>query len=507
MTTATLVIETPTSEGDAIAGRRTVARAMKAGMWLWPSFVVLDAFMCFVAYPNASFSRLLVYRMVVELAFLGVYRASLRGKLELKMLFWLQNMCYSLAALAIAVMAIELGGIHSAYLHGISVVALVRATLVPTHWRQGRNTYARIALAFPVVIAFVAFVSPSARAAWLTAPSLIEFASNYIFVLASSVIGMVTGHIVWSAREQLFRARRVGRYRLQAPIGRGGMGEVWLAWDQSLHRNVALKILRVGDASSPESVRRFELEAQAAGRLRGPHVVQIFDFGASEDGLYFIAMEYLSGMNLANLVDRYGPLPLQRVIHLGIQACLALEEAHSAGVIHRDLKPQNLYLTHSVSEPETLKLLDFGIARLRTPGPERSARLTWTGTMVGTPAFLAPELWRGGEADERSDVYALGVTLHFLLTGTTPFDGMSWGQIQQMHEAASALVLSVPGEDVVDRAFASLLGRCLAREREQRIQTASELHAALAGLHDPEGWTPARAEEFWQLAQRDRFGA
>ena len=122
----------------------------------------------------------------------------------------------------------------------------MRAALVPTHWRRGLKTYARIALAFPLVMGVGAVISPVARDEWLRAESLIVFASNYVFVLASSCLGLVTGHIVWSTQQQLFRARRIGRYRLEAPIGRGGMGEVWLAWDQSLHRNVALKILPPG---------------------------------------------------------------------------------------------------------------------------------------------------------------------------------------------------------------------------------------------------------------------
>src|SRR5690606_619937 len=139
--------------------------------------------------------------------------------------------------------------------------------------------------------------------------------------------------------------RRVGRYRLQAPIGRGGMGEVWLAWDQSLQRNVALKLLRMGSGAGPEMVKRFEREAQAAGRLQGEHVVRIFDFGASDDGLYYIAMEYLDGVDLATLVEREGALPPARAARVARQACLALEEAHAAGIIHRDIKPNNLLLT------------------------------------------------------------------------------------------------------------------------------------------------------------------
>lgn len=499
------VIATPTGEAESNAGRRLVARAMWIGLWVWPSFMLLDLYMCFVAYPGAPCGLFLVYRVAVELAFVGVYRASRRGTMELNRLFQLQNLCYGGAALGIALMAVHLGGIRSPYMHGISIVALVRAALVPTHWRRGLRTYIRIALAFPLVMGVGAAISPIAREEWLNAPSLIVFASNYVFVLASSTLGLVTGHIVWSAQEQLYRARRVGRYRLEAPIGKGGMGEVWLAWDQSLRRNVALKIMRVWARSSPEAVRRFELEAQAAGQLRGPHVAHIFDFGASEDGLYYIAMEYLTGLDLASLVEKFGPMPPARVVALGMQACLALEEAHVAGIIHRDLKPHNLYLTRTPDQPDFLKLLDFGIARLRSDEPGNQ-RLTWTGAMVGTPAYLAPELWQGGEADERSDLYALGVTLHFLLAGVTPSEGLSVQQLQAAHHRSEPPALRLPRTHPLTERLEPLLRKCLAPSPENRMQSARELRLALAALHDAALWSPADAEAFWKRVEKARFG-
>ena len=493
------VLSTPAADAEYAAGRRSVARTMLIGGWIWPAYTLLDIFMCFVAFPTARFNLFILYRVVVELAFVAVYRASIKGMLSLKRLVLLQDATYVAAAAAISLMALELGGIRSPYMHGISIVALVRTALVPTHWRKGLSTYAGIALAFPIVMAVAAGVAPAARHEWFSAASLIVFASNYIFVLTSSFLGLITGHIVWSAQEQLYRARKVGRYRLQAPIGRGGMGEVWLAWDQSLHRNVALKILRVS-ATSPAAVRRFELEAQAAGRLRGTHVVRIFDYGASDDGLYYIAMEYLTGMNLASVIEKFGPLPQARAIHIAIQACLALEEAHAAGIIHRDLKPHNLYLTHMPDELDFVKLLDFGIARLREAS--QAEPLTVAGLMVGTPSYLAPELWLGGLADERSDIYSFGVTLHVMLTGVTPFEGWSLQQLQIAHVRNLPLALRVPRGSRIE---APLL-KCLARSPDERIQTVSELRERLCELHESSKWTPADAEAFWKKADTARFG-
>jgi serine/threonine-protein kinase len=497
------VTHVATPDNQESAARRTVTRAMRIGLWVWPSYTLLDVYMCFVAYPGAPFQLFVLYRILVELAFVAVYRASVRGTVNVKRLFWMQNAAFVAAAVGIALMAVHLGGVRSAYMHGISIVALVRTALVPTDWRRGAITYAGIALCFPLVMGIVSILSPVSRDEWLNASSLIFFASHYVFVLTTSLLGLITGHIVWSTQEQLYQARRVGRYRLTAPIGKGGMGEVWLAWDQSLNRNIALKILRVGTTSNPAALRRFEIEAQSAGRLRGPHVAHVFDFGASDDGLYYIAMEYLSGMNLATLIEQFGALPPQRALHLAIQACVALEEAHEAGIIHRDLKPHNLFITHAPDEPDFLKLLDFGVARLRAAG-SADERLTRVGLVVGTPAYVAPELWHGGEADERSDIYAFGITMHVMLTGVTPFEGWSLAQLQAAHVTGKLPPPRIRRDDALSERVEALLRRCITWSAGDRIQTVRELREALVELHDPAAWTAADADAFWKHAESFR---
>ena len=492
------------TESKQEADRRTVMRATRVALVAWPAFTALDAFMCFVAYPGASFSRFVGYRAVVELVFFGLYRASTRRDTNVRHLFGWLNVSFGFAAIAISLMAIELGGIRSPYMHGISIVALVRAAVVPSPWRRSLRTYGRIGLAFPLVMAIGALLSPTLRAEWITTDALVTFAINYVFVLASSFIGMVTGHVTWSAQEQLYQARRIGRYRLQAPIGKGGMGDVWLAWDVSLRRNVALKILRGSTAPDPETIKRFEREAQAAGQLRGQHIVQVYDFGASDDGLYYIAMEYLPGMDLGTLVEEYGPLPPARAIRAVMQGCRALEEAHRAGIIHRDLKPHNLFMTRVGDDPDFVKLLDFGIARLPDPGGTAES-LTWTGVVVGTPSYLAPELLQGAPADERSDIYALGATLHFLVSGALPSAGRSRDSSDQEDAGATR-----PARHAYMRlepdGIPRIVRRCLAAFPEDRFQSARELYDALQRIYDPGAWARENAEEFWRLVERRRFG-
>lgn len=477
-------LATPVSAGalEADVRRHVVRRAMLIGIWVWPAFTIVDAWMSFVAYPNAPFTLFLLYRVVVEFALLATYRASLRPGARFEALEAGQHIAFAMAATAIALMATALGGVRSPYMHGISIVALVRAVVIPDSWRRAWPLFAVIGLVFPAVMAAGAIASPAARAAWLTSDALVVFASNYIFVLTSAFLGMVGSNMVWQAQQQVYRARRVGRYRLQAPIGKGGMGEVWLAWDLSLQRNVALKILRADGAAGAAAVARFEREALAASRLQSPHVIQIYDYGASDDGLYYIAMEYLNGMDLQTLVEREGRVEPRRAIHMMMQACRALEVAHAQGVIHRDIKPHNLFVCRADDDPDFIKLLDFGIVRLRE---HRGSEITWTGMLVGTPVYIAPEVWMGHPADERSDLYSLGVTFAYVLSGTTPGASgppnagpASAGQLPAPLFPAPATPL--------EQGLESLIRRCLARDPAERVGSARELYDELARLRGAE---------------------
>jgi len=461
---------------------------MRIGIWVWPSFTVVDAWMCFVAYPDAPFVLFLVYRIVIELALIAVYRASRRPAVSTASLRLSQNLTFTAIAVAIALMAISLGGTRSAYMHGISIVALVRAAVFPEPWRKAWTGFTGIAIAFPVVMGCVAAVSPELRAEWFSTESLVVFASNYVFVLSSATIGLLTSNIMWQAEQRVYRARRVGRYRLLAPIGKGGMGEVWLAWDASLQRNVALKLLRAMSDTGPDMVARFEREALATSRLESPDIIQIFDYGASEDGLYYIAMEYLTGRDLGTVVKEDGPVPVANAIEYMMQACLALEVAHHGGVIHRDIKPENLFLVRTEGEDDSIKLLDFGIVRFRE---STGSTLTWTGMLVGTPFYLAPELWTGSPADERSDIYSVGVTFYFLLTGRLPF-------VESDRTGRGALAAIFPNPTPAERDLEELVRQCLAPDPSQRVSSARVLRsrlescrASMSTLRTPASMNPA----------------
>jgi eukaryotic-like serine/threonine-protein kinase len=246
------------------------------------------------------------------------------------------------------------------------------------------------------------------------------------------------------------------------------MAAVYLARDQELERPVAVKVLETL-AGEEESRRRFVREARLAARLAHPNVVAVFDAG-EHDGAPYIVMEYVEGETLAELLARRGPLPAEEVVKLGRQACAGLQHAHDAGLVHRDVKPQNLL----VRRDGTLKISDFGIARAA-----EATQITSAGTILGTAGYLAPEQAAGGEASPAADVYGLGAVLYEALTGQPPVQLESLADLTTAHERPPAPVREL-APDAPDRLEQAVM-RALARRPEERPQTAAELARALDG--------------------------
>jgi predicted Ser/Thr protein kinase len=209
-----------------------------------------------------------------------------------------------------------------------------------------------------------------------------------------------------------------GRYKVLKKLGEGGMGTVYLAEQMSIGRKVALKLLQGNYATDDEFIARFRREARLAASLNHPNIVTVYDFDQSDDESLFIAMEYLDGGKLSDIIRGDGPLSIGRAARLGLQIAEGLEAAHRAGVIHRDIKPDNIMVMGEVGI-ETIKLMDFGIARLRDSGA--ASRLTRADVIMGTPAYMAPEQAEGAEVSEQTDIYALGIVLYEMLSGSVPF--------------------------------------------------------------------------------------
>ena len=265
-----------------------------------------------------------------------------------------------------------------------------------------------------------------------------------------------------------------GRYVVERIIGEGGMGVVYAAHHQAIGKRVALKILRVDMAGDREIVERFTNEARAASAVGSPHIVDITDFGRLPDGSAYFVMEYLDGPSLGDEIARCGMLSLDRVVKLGKQIALGLQAAHERGVVHRDLKPDNIMLASRQGEGDFAKILDFGIAKLG----KASMKLTKAGAVFGTPHYMAPEQAAGQPVDHRADIYSLGIILYELCAGRVPFDGENFMSIltQHMQKAPIRLVNLLPG---FPRNLDAVISKCLAKSTEQRYQTMSEVVADL----------------------------
>jgi HD-like signal output (HDOD) protein len=292
--------------------------------------------------------------------------------------------------------------------------------------------------------------------------------------------------------------RKVGNYTLEGQIGEGGMGVVYRAKHCVLKRPAAIKLLHSAKISS-DLLSRFESEAQLTCGLTSPHTVAVYDYGVTSEGLCYYVMEYLDGITLAELVKMYGPLPPSRAIHFLKQACLSLAEAHSAGLIHGDIKPENLMVCSRGGIPDTLKVLDFGLARSVSNRLERSQA---SRSLSGTPRYMPPEAFLDGQStDARSDLYSLGAVAYFLLTGEPVFPGTDLKSILTAHARHIPRQPSVRLGAPIDRDLEQVVMQCLAKAKQDRPASAQRLHQQLSRCRAGMTWTTANAEDWW--AQRE----
>ncbi|MFH1810811.1 MAG: protein kinase [Pseudomonadota bacterium] len=275
-----------------------------------------------------------------------------------------------------------------------------------------------------------------------------------------------------------------GRYEVYAKLGEGGMGAVYAARQAPLGRTVALKVLLKQLSKDPIAIKRFEKEALAISRLAHPNTVTIFDFGTTDQGLMYIAMEFLEGRSLRDVIGNEAPLRPRRVVRILAQMVRALSEAHQRGVIHRDLKPDNIMLVPTAGEPDFVKVLDFGVAKLRAPeGGPAVKTLTQGDVIFGTPRYMSPEQVNGIMDDPRSDLYAVGAIAYEMLASVPVFDGDSAMTIliKQVQDPPRPFA-RLPRPIEVPEALEALVLRLLCKDREQRIQSADALLEALDEL-------------------------
>ncbi len=304
-----------------------------------------------------------------------------------------------------------------------------------------------------------------------------------------------SGELTWQV-ERLIGTDLDGRYRLEDLLGKGGMGAVLRARHLFMDQAVAVKVLRPTLARDPSAARRFLREARGTLKVESEHAVKVLDFAITEDGLLYMVLELLDGRTVAAEVYHDGPLPLRRALRITRQACDALAAAHRVALVHRDLKPENIMLVRRGGDPDHVKVLDFGLAKVMEHAGNRAlslAALTQGDIVFGTPDYMAPEQAMGQPLDGRADIYALGATLYEMLTGRPPFVGPPMQVLaDHVRTPAPSLRAHAPSLDI-PADVESLVARCLAKDPAQRPQTADALAAEISAIETRLGVPGRRA--------------
>jgi eukaryotic-like serine/threonine-protein kinase len=388
----------------------------------------------------------------------------------------------------------------------LMVTVMVRAILVPS---RPSRTMVLSALAFvPTVIVCIARHHPTQLLPGFTPgfQKLHMTLNTVLWSVLGTTLATIVSRVIHGLRQQVAEANELGQYILEEPIGGGGMGEVWRARHRLLIRPAAIKLIRpqaLGALASDSELlmRRFEREARATAALKSPHTVQLYDFGATEDGRLYYVMELLDGLDLDTLVRQYGPLPAERVIHLLRQVCSSLQDAHGNGLVHRDIKPANVVVSRAGTTFDFVKVLDFGLVKLdtaRRAEDDAVAKLSTEGSTSGTPAFMAPEVVLGDAVtDHRVDLYALGCVAYWLLTGKTVFEGENAIQVMVHHAHTPPPRPSLRVEWPIPAPLEDLIMECLEKDPARRPPSAEVVSARLDAVPLTSAWTAERAEQWW----------
>jgi serine/threonine-protein kinase len=375
---------------------------------------------------------------------------------------------------------------------GMVFASLARAVLVPS---TPRRTFATTAAA----------CVPTLIGAWLllanTGPLRgPQMALTVLWHMGAVLLATVTTSVIYGLRKEVSLAQRLGQYTLLSKLGEGAMGEVYLARHALLRRPTAVKLL-VGGRHDAAQIERFEREVQQTSLLTHPNTISVYDYGHTPDGIFYYAMEYLDGLTLEELLEHDGPQPPGRVARLLAAVADALSEAHGVGLIHRDVKPANVFVCERGGHSDVVKVVDFGLVKLMDSG---DLSVTGTNLLIGTPLYMSPEsIERPGRIDPRSDLYALGCVAYHLLTGSPPFTGRNVIEVCAAHlhsqptPPSERLATPLPPE------LEGLVLRCLAKDPAERPASAAELRDRLAALEVTRSWTERDAAEWWQRRGRD----
>ncbi|TWT76328.1 Serine/threonine-protein kinase PknB [Planctomycetes bacterium CA13] len=404
------------------------------------------------------------------------------------------------SALADAIMIISINNWNC---FSWSLVILIYGIFMPNTWPRAAAILLPAVLIPSLVTKFSGWIDPNVSVLL----ALDDYGQPIPGALLAACIAIYAAHLIHGARLTAFQARQLAQYRITRLIGQGGMGQVFEAEHLLLKRNCAVKLIQPERSDDDRALVRFEREVRSTAKLTHPHTIQVYDFGQTKDGVFFFAMELLPGMNLRQIVELSGPLPPARVVHFLMQVCAALQEAHQAGLIHRDVKPANIFASERGGILDFGKLLDFGVVRqidldaaaeaAKLPQTVESALRRPARGIAGTPEYMAPEqIATPDSIDARTDLYSVGTVAYYLLTGQTPlsretaFETMM-AQLNQMPKRPSELRPNIPDD------LGRVVMRCLAKNPANRYGSASELQLALRQCECAGKWTQQLASAWW----------
>lgn len=377
------------------------------------------------------------------------------------------------------------------------IIVMSYGFFIPNTWRRAAVIVVPAVLTPLVTTTLLCLAQPDVAA-------LTDWKAVVTSAIMISIAGLAAAYgtyMVSAMRRESFAARRLGQYQLKQRLGGGGMGDVYLAEHALLKRPCAIKLIHTAHEADAVAIAQFEREVHATANLTHWNTVDIYDYGCTQDGAFYYVMEYLPGMSMQEIVLRYGKMSPSRVVYLLRQACHALAEAHAAGLVHRDIKPGNIFVAERGGHYDVIKLLDFGlVAQLTSADGEPHYRDVHAepGTVSGTPLYMSPEQAQPiGAVDGRSDIYSLGATAYFTLTGAPPFTASELEHILSAHRSEE-LVAPQDVEPTLPEDLCEIVVQCLAKDPADRFPNVEELEQALGACSCADRWGPREAAQWWE---------
>jgi serine/threonine-protein kinase len=391
----------------------------------------------------------------------------------------------------------------------IVIVILLSAMILPSTPRK-MSVAALIAATMGPLGVWLAYLRG------LDVPSPVATFLIYLPNYTCAIAAVMPSIMLQRMSRRLREARELGSYELLEQLGEGGMGEVWRARHRLLARDAAIKLVRpevLGASTEDQSrlvLRRFEREAQATAQLSSAHSIRLFDYGIADDGSFYYVMELLTGRDLESFVRQFGPVPPDRAMYLLRQVCHSLAEAHERGLIHRDVKPANIYVCRMGLDYDFVKVLDFGLVKFndaRELDSRTQTLMTAAHTTIGTPAYMAPEIILGrSDIDRRADVYAIGCVAYFMLTGQLVFEGSTPMEALVSHVHQPPVPPSARSEVRIPPDLDAIVLACLEKDPDKRPQDAIALRRLLHECDTCSAWSSARARDWWRVHMPDLAG-